>query len=311
MREAGTARATPADELDRLASLVQRLAVLLAAGLPPRSAWAHVAERSETAGAVAAAVAAGSSVPDALAAAVERLPENARGVWSALAAAWTVAAAAGSPLAPALRDLAASLRALAQAERDIRVALAGPAATARLVLTLPGIAILFGFALGFDPVTVLLGNPLGVACLAAGSALMLLARAWTRRLVAAARARSLTPGLGLELTAIALSGGAPAGRAADLAGTAAGTYGLDLDADAVGGILDLSSRAGAPARELLRAEAAEARRLARSEAQQRAAVLGVRLMLPLGLCVLPAFLLLGVAPLVIGILGATLGGVGG
>ena len=35
-------------------------------------------------------------------------------------------------------------------------------------------------------------------------------------------------------------------------------------------------------------------------------MLGVRLMLPLGLCILPAFLLLAVVPVVISLVGATI-----
>ncbi len=61
-----------------------------------------------------------------------------------------------------------------------------------------------------------------------------------------------------------------------------------------------------PAVTLLRSAAEEARRVARSDAQAAAARLGVRLMLPLGLCVLPAFFAVGVVPLMATVLGATL-----
>jgi tight adherence protein B len=60
-----------------------------------------------------------------------------------------------------------------------------------------------------------------------------------------------------------------------------------------------------PAAALLRSEAEEARREARSAGQAAAARLAVTLMLPLGLCILPAFMLLGVAPLLIAIVGST------
>ena len=66
-------------------------------------------------------------------------------------------------------------------------------------------------------------------------------------------------------------------------------------------VLALSSRAGVPAAALLRSEAEEARRDARSEGERKAATLSVTLMLPLGLCILPAFMLLGVAPLLISV----------
>ncbi|QHC58026.1 hypothetical protein [Rathayibacter sp. VKM Ac-2760] len=75
-------------------------------------------------------------------------------------------------------------------------------------------------------------------------------------------------------------------------------------------VLALSSAAGVPAGRLLRSEAALARVRAASEARERAARLGVTLLLPLGVCVLPAFLLLGVAPMMISVLLSTFAGQG-
>ena len=73
-------------------------------------------------------------------------------------------------------------------------------------------------------------------------------------------------------------------------------------------IIELSARAGVPSAELLRAEAEELRRLARASAAKKAAVLSVRLMLPLGLCILPAFMVLGVAPLALSLMSSTMQG---
>ncbi|WP_029289776.1 type II secretion system F family protein, partial [Cellulomonas sp. HZM] len=50
---------------------------------------------------------------------------------------------------------------------------------------------------------------------------------------------------------------------------------------------------------LLRAEADRLRRERRTAARAAAATLGVRLVLPLGLCFLPAFVLLGLVPMVV------------
>jgi tight adherence protein B len=74
-------------------------------------------------------------------------------------------------------------------------------------------------------------------------------------------------------------------------------------------VLELSRRAGVGAVELLHAEADQARRDARSAAQLASAALGVRLMLPLAVCVLPAFMVLSVAPLVLSILSSTVSGI--
>jgi pilus assembly protein TadC len=56
---------------------------------------------------------------------------------------------------------------------------------------------------------------------------------------------------------------------------------------------------GAPSGPALRARSAALRRDSRRAAQEAAARLGVRLVLPLGLCFLPAFVLLGLVPLML------------
>jgi tight adherence protein B len=160
------------------------------------------------AAAVAAEAARGTPVADAVCGNLPAVPAAERGAWRGVAAAWRVATEAGAPLAPSLRGFAGSLRSLADAQREIAVALAAPIATARLVMVLPGVGILFGLVLGFDSLTVLFTTPPGLVCLVAGSVLMMVALAWNRRLVAAARPATLTPGLRFELMAIAVSGGA-------------------------------------------------------------------------------------------------------
>ncbi len=65
--------------------------------------------------------------------------------------------------------------------------------------------------------------------------------------------------------------------------------------------LVLAGRTGASIGVLLRQAAADERAARRRRASVAAARLGVRLVLPLGLTTLPAFILLGVAPVVIGL----------
>ena len=54
--------------------------------------------------------------------------------------------------------------------------------------------------------------------------------------------------------------------------------------------------------------AQQARREAATAAQAKAASLGTTLMMPLGACVLPAFMLLGVAPMMISLFSSTVTG---
>ncbi|MBT1001335.1 type II secretion system F family protein [Paenarthrobacter sp. DKR-5] len=136
------------------------------------------------------------------------------------------------------------------------------------------------------------------------------------------------PALLLELAGAMLESGAPLSRIlgilADVAArpwaeplrsvAAALAIGLDWDAawaalgrsvpelrvfrDALG----FAAATGAPSASLLYSEAARVRRRRQREAERRAAALGVQLVLPLGLCALPAFICLGVVPVLLSLL---------
>lgn len=303
-----------APDLEPLAAVVQRLGVLLAAGVAPVSGWAYVADAARGSSASAArevseAAALGRPIADAIVEVAKSGRPDAM-AWRGLAAAWLVASDSGAPIASTLAELSTSLRALAQNQRDLDTALAGPVATARMVMVLPVVGILFGMALGFDSIRVLFTTPPGLACLALGTMLMALAQLWNRRLLRRARPTNLTPGLALDLMAIAVSGGASLSRAERAVADARERCGIASDGseDAIAEVLALSRRAGIPAAALLRSEATESRRAAQSAGERTAATLAVTLMLPLGLCILPAFMLLGVAPLLIAVISSTVTG---
>lgn len=291
---------------------MQRLAVLLAAGVTPASSWQYLAELPARAATtpvsgVASAVRRGDAIPEAILACLDDVPSAEAQAWRGLAAAWAVATDAGAPLASTLREIAGSLRELAQVERELRVALAGPVTTARMVMALPVIGVVFGIALGFDTIGVLFSTPPGLVCLALGIGLLLVARLWNARLIRSAAPKTTTPGLTFDLVAIAVSGGASIPRARDAVANVIERCGLtDVDAtEAIDEVLSLSHRAGVPAANLLRTEAENARRTAKNDGDRRAATLSVTLMIPLGVCVLPAFMLLGVAPLLVSVVSST------
>jgi tight adherence protein B len=276
------------------AELVLRLAVLLQAGLSPAPAWRYLAAADDPdATAIVARVDGDAPLPTAIR---ERGP-----AWEPLAAAWSLAVTVGAPLADTLRAMAAALRETDETRDEVRIALAEPAATAWLMSWLPLVAVGLGYLLGFNPLGVLLSTPVGITCAVVGVLLMLGARAWTRRLVRGAQPEEGVPGLVPELMAVALAGGASLERARTLVRENAG---LSSDAETER-LLDLSRNAGVPAAELLRAAAAMARHQTRVAGRLRAASLSSRLLLPLGVCVLPAFLALGVAPMLLSIIGST------
>ncbi|MFS6529875.1 type II secretion system F family protein [Microbacterium aurugineum] len=277
------------------ATSVQTLAVLLQAGAVPLTAWRHLAGTGDPhAVAVVGRVDEGVPLLSAI--------EAERGAWTDLAAAWEIATTVGAPLAEVLRIIAESLRDAASAADDVRIALAEPAGTARLLLWMPLAGLLLGFALGFDTLGVIVGTPLGAGCVVVGLLLVLAARQWTKGLLRRAKPAPGTPGMRAELVAVALAGGASIDRALALVDDSSASGGSD---ERIRAVLDLSRAAGVPAVELLRASAAQDRHAARVGGRLRAAKLSTRLLIPLGVCTLPAFLLLGVAPMLLSVLSST------
>lgn len=65
-------------------------------------------------------------------------------------------------------------------------------------------------------------------------------------------------------------------------------------------VLGFAARSGAPSANVVRARAEHLRRTEHREAEKLAGALGVRLVVPLGLCSLPSFICLGVIPVLIG-----------
>jgi tight adherence protein B len=280
---------------DAAAATVHRLAALVAGGLPLERAWAVLGTDAEALGA--------------------RLGDDPAGGGSArggiVAAVLEVARQTGAPTAPTLERLAGLLRDRAAERRALAAALAGPRSTARLVMVLPVVGLGFGTALGLDVVGAAVGGGLGTWSVLAGTGLLVAAWAWSRAIVRRAARGEEAPGLALELVAVALAGGGPVDRARTAAAGALIDAGVAASGwDDVDAALELARRAGVPVRGLLLAEAAAARTRARLEGEARAERAAVQLTLPLGACVLPAFSLLVIVPLVVSMLEGALAPLG-
>jgi pilus assembly protein TadC len=132
----------------------------------------------------------------------------------------------------------------------------------------------------------------------------------------------------LDLVAAVLQAGAPVTTALRVVGQAAASQGdeqagrellrlaerHDLALDGVDGsspswvaaldeVLLLARESGVAVAPVLSAAASEERRRQAADARAAAARLGVRVVLPTGLCLLPAFVLLAIVPLVLALLG--------
>lgn len=128
----------------------------------------------------------GGSVPDAL-----RLASDTKGclALARVAAAWQLAETTGAPIAGVLGRVAAGVRRHAEHVRDVRVELAGPRASARLLAGLPLIGLLMGVGLGARPFQVLLTTSYGQVALCVGIACELAGLFWTDRIARRAEAR--------------------------------------------------------------------------------------------------------------------------
>ncbi|MFW2512380.1 type II secretion system F family protein [Demequina sp. SO4-13] len=289
---------------------------LLESGLPPARAWSL----------------AGVPVDD------RGVPLAHAPVWrgerpaaESVVAACVLARDTGMPLA---RVLARVDDAVAR-DRDSRDAaeaqLAGPRMSARILRWLPLVGV--GLAAAVDPgaLGLLVTSPLGWAMLGGAGLLTWLGSWWMARLVGAATA-SDSEGLPIPVVLALVDAALAAGldvssalaRTADAtdprtavplrALAAAHAYGgvaPELDGPLVQALarpLALAQMAGAPASHGLRAAMVRLDRESRRAAAKSAGELGVRLALPLALCLLPAFALAGVLPLIVAVVaGAELG----
>lgn len=138
----------------------------LAAGQPPGAALRRAARTWPPLAAVAETHDLGGDVPRALRR-VAGLPGA--GDLRLLAAAWTVAHRTGQGMSDAVRRCAETLRADQATRRVVAGELASARSTARLMAFLPVAATAMGAGAGADPLGFLLGEPLGLACLGAGT----------------------------------------------------------------------------------------------------------------------------------------------
>lgn len=172
-------RSTAADQAAVL-EVCDLLAADLAAGRPPEAALSAAAERWSPLSQVVDALRLGADVPEAM----RRVAAERRGAadlrW--VAAAWQVSQHSGHGLAAALERAARGLRARRRTRRLVDSELASARATARLVACLPLAVLLMGSGAGSDPWTFLLGTPVGWACVAAGSGLVVAGLWWIERL---------------------------------------------------------------------------------------------------------------------------------
>lgn len=240
----------------------------------------------------------------------------------AVVAATDLSRQLGCPLAQVLAQCAHAISGATRAALERQSAQTGPRSTARLLGVLPLVALLGGAALGVDLGTMLttpgwvrVSFILGLIALAVGNL-------WTYCLIrhaATAQGAQIDAAWAMQLCAAALQAGTSIPHAIDALGQCVGDKNLQgcgkmliLGADweetwqRAGPTWQDLAKALRPAWEdgaspvpLLEAGARNQNEQAAYGAKIAAEKLAVRLVLPMGICLLPAFLALGVVPVII------------
>lgn len=228
--------------------------------------------------------------------------------WKLLAATWHIAEHTGSPAATALERMSDALSRLESLRRRREVLLAGPKGSVLLIASLPFVAIIVGELLGIH-VAAQLATPFGLVLLGVGALLLTMGVAWGLAMIRAVQKRDHAAGCELDLMWIALAGASTPDRARRTVVETVDRFDVawvNLDAFGERGeatmLLDTARTSGVRLRDLVTLEADTLRERTHRDLEREAERLAVRILIPLGLCVLPAFICIGVIPLLLGML---------
>jgi tight adherence protein B len=258
------------------------LAIFLSAGLTPARALNLVNQPSPEA-----------ATPEAL---VHYFFDHARRVGAA--PAHTMHA-----VATALTEAADTVR-LAQAYQ------AGPRSAQRIMMALPFFSLLGAVVLGQDVLRVLGASLLGWFLILSAAVLIWIAHVWSTRMINQALTFSWFQGMSAECCAMYVVAGLPLGSALDNADTFAEPFlraqpDCRDDRNELVALVNLARKEGIPVAGLMRAHARYLRSRAHEQLRLQVERLSVRLVIPLGVCILPAFIAVGIIPIVVSMLSST------
>ena len=333
VRHRGRAQGPPTPR--ELSLLVAEVATRLRAGAPTAAAWGLALARIDVGGSV--------GVDDSYPAVLDewaraptrwrclRRSERAPGAAASRVSAASVALACrfshglGAPLADVLDAISSAIDDAQALEEARRVAAAGPLMSARVLAALPLVGVASALALGASPWQFYAGGTAGRMCAFVGVAAWAAGVASCRRILARCRRveEGMDGALACDLVASALACGVAIPRALDALADACATETLSWAAASLRlgatwadawedtpewsrplrDALEASWTSGTAPDTLLARSAAWERRSRLVDAKAQAEELSVRLVGPLGAFFLPAFLTLGIAPLLAHLVG--------
>ncbi|MEY2699131.1 MAG: hypothetical protein RL720_1087 [Actinomycetota bacterium] len=223
---------------------------------------------------------------------------------------WGYALRTGAPFATVLSVCAEAFTTAAEHARQARVHLAGPQAATRLVMVLPALALAGGVLAGYNPIPFLVGSAVGWVLLLFAAGMVVLSQKWSTRMVHHAQQGDWARGMAAEILGISLRSGSSLQSSHQWAQEIARDFVAEKDAARLelskcDHYVHLAFTTGVPLAELVHALAKQERNEAQAEAVMRIERLSVQLMIPLGVCVLPAFIAVGVLPLVASVISST------
>lgn len=225
--------------------------------------------------------------------------------WKVFAASLAVSQISGAPFAYACERMSRSFLKLDSLEQRRSVILAGPKSTVILISALPLVSVLAAQLIGINVVKEFSGA-LGIFLLTLGILLLLGGFLWSMRMIKNVTNEDSVAGIEMDLVTIALSGGKNTAQATllvtdcvDQIGVAWVPLNRFASGSALRTVLHTAQVSGSPVQTMLGTEAEALRDLAHTELEKEAERLSVKILLPLGLLVLPSFICVGVLPLVI------------
>ncbi len=219
---------------------------------------------------------------------------------------WEVARESGGNLALCLVRLAEVFEAQHKQNAELKIAFSSPKATANLILLLPLVALFFAELLGLSALSASLETSLGSIALGLGLVLLMIARIISLRMLEKARPGEADPGAFLDAVVIGLSAGLSPKSASILAQRKSlEVFDEKVPQELLTQLFEamaVSERSGIALTGILSAHADALRHKLWNRRRSELAKLSISLLLPLGLVALPAFILLAVFPVGIGLI---------
>jgi tight adherence protein B len=219
---------------------------------------------------------------------------------------WGLAFQIGGPVTLTLERLADVFDRQQKNLSEIQLAFAGPQATAKLVSWLPLAALALAQLVGMNPLAAVTGSTAGLVSVLLGLGLLAVGQRWSKRLLEQANSKALDPGAFIDAVLVGLQGGLPLRKSE----TAAKEHFKivfqqevpEKDLALIKSVAELARDSGAALTKILAAEADRLREEERYQISEQIARLGIRLMIPLGVAVLPAFILIAIVPIALSLL---------